>query len=86
QSKTQFRGLPQGYPNDPEVRVARKQYATEVKSGYQTVYSAGAATIYEEMKGKDILPDPKPLRMPEEKLDKSRYCDYPKSLGHNTDE
>ncbi|CAA0831062.1 Unknown protein, partial [Striga hermonthica] len=86
QNKNQFRGPPRGDPNDPEVRAARKQYATDVKSGYQTVYSAGAATIYEEIKGKGILPDPKPLRMPEEKLDKSRYCDYHKSPGHNTDE
>ncbi|CAA0841584.1 Unknown protein, partial [Striga hermonthica] len=86
QSKTQFRGPPRGDPNDPEVRAAPKQYATDVKSGYQTVYSAGAATIYEEIKGKGILPDPKPLRMPEEKLDKSRYCDYHKLPGHNTDE
>ncbi|CAA0837961.1 Unknown protein, partial [Striga hermonthica] len=86
QNKTQFRGPPRGDPNDPEVRAARKQYATDVKSGYQTVYSAGAATIYEEIKGKGILPDPKPLRMPEEKLDKSRYCDYHKSPGHNTEE
>ncbi|CAA0820464.1 Unknown protein, partial [Striga hermonthica] len=86
QNKTQFRGPPRGDPNDPEVRAARKQYATDVKSGYQTLYSAGAATIYEEIKGKGILPDPKPLRMPEEKLDKSRYCDYHKSPGHNTDE
>ncbi|CAA0814783.1 Unknown protein, partial [Striga hermonthica] len=86
QNKTQFRGPPRGDPNDPEVRAARKQYATDVKSGYQTVYSAGAATIYEEIKGKGILPDPKPLRMPEEKLDKSRYYDYHKSPGHNTDE
>ncbi|CAA0839621.1 Unknown protein, partial [Striga hermonthica] len=86
QSKAQFRGPPRGDPNDPEVRAARKQYATDVKSGYQTVYSAGAATIYEEIKGKGILPDPKPLRIPKEKLDKSRYCDYHKSPGHNTDE
>ncbi|CAA0819813.1 Unknown protein, partial [Striga hermonthica] len=86
QNKTQFRGPPRGDPNDLEVRAARKQYATDVKSGYQTVYSAGAATIYEEIKGKGILPDTKPLRMPEEKLDKSRYCDYHKSPGHNTDE
>ncbi|CAA0814792.1 Unknown protein, partial [Striga hermonthica] len=84
--KTQFRGPPRGDPNDPEIRAARKQYATDVKSGYQTVYSTGATTIYEEIKGKGILPDPKPLRMPEEKLDKSRYCDYHKSPGHNTDE
>ncbi|CAA0819823.1 Unknown protein, partial [Striga hermonthica] len=86
QNKAQFRGYPLGNANDPEIRAARKQYATDVKSGYQTVYSAGAATIYEEIKGKGILPDPKPLRMPEEKLDKSRYCDYHKSPGHNTDE
>ncbi|CAA0806638.1 Unknown protein, partial [Striga hermonthica] len=86
QNKAQFRGYPRGDANDPEIRAARKQYATDVKSSYQTVYSAGAATIYEEIKGKDILPDPKPLRMPEEKLDKSRYCDYHKSPGHNTDE
>ncbi|CAA0838483.1 Unknown protein, partial [Striga hermonthica] len=86
QNKAQFRGYPRGDANDPEIRAARKQYATDVKSSYQTVYSAEAATIYEEIKGKGILPDPKPLRMPEEKLDKSRYCDYHKSPGHNTDE
>ncbi|CAA0811048.1 Unknown protein, partial [Striga hermonthica] len=63
-----------------------QQYANDVKSGYQTVYSAGAATIYEEIKGKGILPEPKPILMPEDKLDNSRYCDYHKSPGHNTDE
>ncbi|CAA0835316.1 Unknown protein, partial [Striga hermonthica] len=70
QNKTQFGGPPRGDPNDPEVRAARKQYATDVKSGYQTVYSTGAATIYEEIKGNGILPDPKPLRMPEENISK----------------
>ncbi|CAA0821439.1 Unknown protein, partial [Striga hermonthica] len=34
QNKTQFRGPPRGDPNDPEVRSARKQYATDVKSAY----------------------------------------------------
>ncbi|CAA0823357.1 Unknown protein, partial [Striga hermonthica] len=86
QNKSQFRGYPSEDANDPEVRAAGKQYANDVKSGYQTVYSAGAAIIYEEIKGKGILPEPKPLRMPEHKLDKSQYCDYHKSPGHNTDE
>ncbi|CAA0819809.1 Unknown protein, partial [Striga hermonthica] len=82
QNKAQFQGYPRGDANDPEIRAAQKQYATDIKSGYQTVYSAGAATIYEEIKGKGILPDPKPLRMPEEKLDKSRYyrCVAPKRI------
>ncbi|CAA0833199.1 Unknown protein, partial [Striga hermonthica] len=33
-----------------------------------------------------IIPDPKPVRTPEDKLDKTRYCAYHNSPGHNTDE
>ncbi|CAA0818632.1 Unknown protein, partial [Striga hermonthica] len=43
-------------------------------------------TIYEELKGKGIIPDPRPVRTPEDKLDKTRYCAYHKSPGHNIDE
>ncbi|CAA0807137.1 Unknown protein, partial [Striga hermonthica] len=35
QNKAQFRGYPRGDANDPKIRAARKQYATDVKSGYQ---------------------------------------------------
>ncbi|CAA0816892.1 Unknown protein, partial [Striga hermonthica] len=35
---------------------------------------------------KGIIPDPRPVRTPEDKLDKTRYCAYHKSPGHNTDE
>ncbi|CAA0823433.1 Unknown protein, partial [Striga hermonthica] len=35
-NKSQFRGYSRGDANDPEVRAARKQYASDVKSGYQT--------------------------------------------------
>ncbi|CAA0841906.1 Uncharacterized mitochondrial protein AtMg00860, partial [Striga hermonthica] len=38
------------------------------------------------LKGKGIIPDPRPVRTPEDKLDKTRYCAYHKSPGHNTDE
>ncbi|CAA0839447.1 Unknown protein, partial [Striga hermonthica] len=72
--KPQCQNYSKGYKNTPEFRAARDQYADNVKTGYQTVYSAGAATIFEELKGKGIIPDPKPVRTSEDKLDKSRYC------------
>ncbi|CAA0814018.1 Unknown protein, partial [Striga hermonthica] len=84
--KAQFRNSSKGYENTPESRAARDQYSDNVKTGYHVVYSAGAATIYEELKGKGIIPDPRPVRTPEDKLDKTRYCAYHKSPGHNTDE
>ncbi|CAA0834169.1 Unknown protein, partial [Striga hermonthica] len=84
--KAQFRNFSKGYENTPESRAARDQYSDNVRTGYQAVYSAGAATIYEELKGKGIIQDPRPVRTPEDKLDKTRYCAYHKSLGHNTDE
>ncbi|CAA0825677.1 Unknown protein, partial [Striga hermonthica] len=84
--KAQYRSYSKGYEDTPESKAARDQYADNVRTGYQTVYSAGAATIFEELKGKRIIPDPKPVRTPEDKLDKTRYCAYHKSPGHNTDE
>ncbi|CAA0828999.1 Unknown protein, partial [Striga hermonthica] len=84
--KAQFRNSSKGYENTPESRAARDQYSDNVRTGYHAVYSAGAATIYEELKGKGIIPDPRPVRTPEDKLDKTRYCAYHKSPGHNTDE
>ncbi|CAA0821503.1 Unknown protein, partial [Striga hermonthica] len=84
--KAQYQNYLKGYENTPESRAARDQYADNVRTSYQTVYSAGAATIFEELKGKGIIPDPKPVRTSEHKLDKSRYCAYHKSPGHNTDE
>ncbi|CAA0830725.1 Unknown protein, partial [Striga hermonthica] len=84
--KSQFRNSSRGYENTPESRAARDQYSDNVRTGYHAVYSAGAATIYEELKGKGIIPDPRPVRTPEDKLDKTRYCAYHKSPGHNTDE
>ncbi|CAA0823312.1 Unknown protein, partial [Striga hermonthica] len=33
-----------------------------------------------------IIPNPRPVRTPEDKLYKTRYCAYHKSPGHNTDE
>ncbi|CAA0827438.1 Unknown protein, partial [Striga hermonthica] len=84
--KTQYRGYSKGYEDTPESKAARYQYADNVRTGYQTVYSAGAATIFEELEGKGIIPDPKPVRTPEDKLDKTRYCAYHKSPGHNTEE
>ncbi|CAA0807007.1 Unknown protein, partial [Striga hermonthica] len=84
--KAQFRNSSKGYENTPESRAARDQYSDNVRTGYHAVYSAGAATIYEELKGKGIIPDPRPVRTPEDKLDKTRYYAYHKSPGHNTDE
>ncbi|CAA0824437.1 Unknown protein, partial [Striga hermonthica] len=84
--KAQFRNFSKGYENTPESRAARDQYSDNVGTGYQAVYSAGAATIYEELKGKGIILDPRPVRTPEDKLDKTRYCAYHKSSRHNTDE
>ncbi|CAA0823384.1 Unknown protein, partial [Striga hermonthica] len=84
--KAQFQNFSKGYENTPESRAVRDQYSDNVRSGYQAVYSAGAATIYEELKGKGFIPDPRPVRTPEDKLDKTRYCAYHKSPGHNTDE
>ncbi|CAA0826375.1 Unknown protein, partial [Striga hermonthica] len=84
--RAQYRNYSKGNEDTPESRAARDQYADNVRTGYQTVYSAGAATIFEELKGKGIIPDPKPVRTSEDKLDKSRYCAYHKSPGHNTDE
>ncbi|CAA0830253.1 Unknown protein, partial [Striga hermonthica] len=84
--KLPYRNYSKGYENTLKSRAARDQYADNVRTGYQTVYSAGAATIFEELKGKGIIPDPKPVRTSEDKLNKSRYCAYHKSLGHNTDE
>ncbi|CAA0820110.1 Unknown protein, partial [Striga hermonthica] len=84
--KAQYQNYSKEYENTPESRAARDQYADNVRTGYQTVYSARAATIFEELKGKGIIPDPKPVRTSEDKLDKSRYCAYHKSPGHNTDE
>ncbi|CAA0810165.1 Unknown protein, partial [Striga hermonthica] len=84
--KAQYRNYSKGYESTPESRAARDQYADNVRTGYQTVYSAGAATIFKELKGNGIIPDPKPVRTSEDKLDKSRYCAYHKSPGHNTDE
>ncbi|CAA0834984.1 Unknown protein, partial [Striga hermonthica] len=75
-----------GDPNDPEVRAARKQYREDLKERYRSVYSVGAAAIYEEIKGKGIIPDARPVKTPESLLDKGRYCDYHRSPGHNTDE
>ncbi|CAA0831241.1 Unknown protein, partial [Striga hermonthica] len=75
-----------GDPNDPEVRAARKQYREDLKEGYRSIYSVGAAAIYEEIKGKGIIPDARPVKTPESQLDKGRYCDYHRSPGHNTDE
>ncbi|CAA0825818.1 Unknown protein, partial [Striga hermonthica] len=84
--KAQFRNSSKGYENTPESRAVRDQYLDNVRTGYHAVYSARAATIYEELKEKGIIPDPKPVRTPEDKLDKTRYCAYHKSPGHNTDE
>ncbi|CAA0814759.1 Unknown protein, partial [Striga hermonthica] len=84
--KAQFWNFSKGYENTPESRASRDQYSDNVRTGYQAVYSAGAATIYEELKGKGIIPDPRPVRTPEDKLDKTRYCAYHKSPGYNTDE
>ncbi|CAA0806588.1 Unknown protein, partial [Striga hermonthica] len=84
--KIQFGGPSKGDSGDPEVRMAKKQYAEDRKLGYQNVYTAGAATIFEELKGKGIIPDPRPIRTPEDQLDKSKYCAYHKSPDHNTDE
>ncbi|CAA0813957.1 Unknown protein, partial [Striga hermonthica] len=75
-----------GDPNDPEVRAARKQYREDWKEGYRSIYSVGAAAIYEEIKGKGNIPDARPVKTPESQLDKGRYCDYHRSPGHNTDE
>ncbi|CAA0829061.1 Unknown protein, partial [Striga hermonthica] len=60
--KAQYRNYSKGYEDTPESRAARDQYAADVRTGYQTVYSARAATIFEELKGKRIIPDPRPLR------------------------
>ncbi|CAA0840982.1 Unknown protein, partial [Striga hermonthica] len=68
-----------GDPNDPEVRAARKQFREDLKEGYRSIYSVGAAAIYEEIKGKGIIPDARPVKTPENQLDKGRYCDYHKS-------
>ncbi|CAA0830221.1 Unknown protein, partial [Striga hermonthica] len=84
--KAQYRNYSKGYENTPKSRAARDQYADNMRTGYQTIYSAGASTIFKELKGKGIIHDPKPVRTSEDKLEKSRYCAYHKSSGHNTDE
>ncbi|CAA0832576.1 Unknown protein, partial [Striga hermonthica] len=84
--KNQYRGYSKRLEKTPESRAARDQYVNNMRTGYHTVYSVGEATIFEELKGKGIIPDPKPVRTSEDKLDKSRYCAYHKSPGHNTDE
>ncbi|CAA0806969.1 Unknown protein, partial [Striga hermonthica] len=84
--KPQFKGLTREGPTDPEVRMAKRQYAEDLRPGYHTIYYVGAATIFEELKGKGIIPDPRPIRTPEDQVDKSKYCGYHKYPGHNTDE
>ncbi|CAA0829991.1 Unknown protein, partial [Striga hermonthica] len=51
-----------GDPNYPEVRAARKQYREDLKAGYRSIYSVGAAAIYEEIKRKGIIRDARPVK------------------------
>ncbi|CAA0833865.1 Unknown protein, partial [Striga hermonthica] len=69
-----------------EIRALRRQKAEELKENYQGVFSVGAAAVYEEIKTKGLLPDPKPIFTDKDKVDKSRYCTYHKAHGHNTDQ
>ncbi|CAA0819526.1 Unknown protein, partial [Striga hermonthica] len=69
-----------------QYRAMQRKHHEELTNSYQGVYSAGAAVVYEELKNKGIIPDPKPIRADEENLDKSRYCAYHKAHGHNTDQ
>ncbi|CAA0825712.1 Unknown protein, partial [Striga hermonthica] len=69
-----------------EVLAMRKQRAEELKESYQGVFSVGAAAVYEEIKTKGLLPDPKPMFTDTNNVDKSRYCAYHKAHGHNTDQ
>ncbi|CAA0834194.1 Unknown protein, partial [Striga hermonthica] len=69
-----------------QFRAMQRKHHEELTNSYQGVYSAGAAVVYEELKNKGIIPDPKPIRADEENLDKSRYCAYQKSHDHNTDQ
>ncbi|CAA0842918.1 Unknown protein, partial [Striga hermonthica] len=68
-----------------EIRAMRRQKAEELKETYEGVFSVGVAAVYEEIKTKGFLPDPKPMFTDKEKVDKSRYCTYHKAHGHNTD-
>ncbi|CAA0825785.1 Unknown protein, partial [Striga hermonthica] len=52
QNKTQFRGPPQGYPNDPELRAAQKQYSTDVKSVIRPYIQLGLPPYTKKSKGK----------------------------------
>ncbi|CAA0828543.1 Unknown protein, partial [Striga hermonthica] len=69
-----------------QFRAMQRKHHEELTNSYQGVYSAGAAVVYEELKNKGIIPDPRPIRVDEENLDKSRYCAYHKAHGHNTDQ
>ncbi|CAA0832700.1 Unknown protein, partial [Striga hermonthica] len=69
-----------------QFRAMQRKHHEELTNSYQGVYSVGAAVVYEELKNKGIIPDPKPIRADEENLDRSRYCAYHKSHGHNTDQ
>ncbi|CAA0835692.1 Unknown protein, partial [Striga hermonthica] len=69
-----------------QFRAMQRKHHEELTNSYQGVYSAGAAVVYEELKNKGIIPDPRPIRADEENLDKSRYCAYHKVHGHNTDQ
>ncbi|CAA0818773.1 Unknown protein, partial [Striga hermonthica] len=69
-----------------EIRAMRRQKVEELKETFQGVFSVGAAAVYEEIKTKGLLPDPKPMLTDKDKVDKSRYCTYHKAHGHNTDQ
>ncbi|GER28787.1 gag-pol polyprotein [Striga asiatica] len=45
-------------PSDPEVKAARRQYKEDLTAGYRSIYSAGVAAVYQEIKGKGIIPSP----------------------------
>ncbi|KAK1382820.1 hypothetical protein POM88_020555 [Heracleum sosnowskyi] len=77
-----FRGRGQkNFPSDrrPPPRQTREE-------PHFTPLNKSPSVILKEIRGHDYFQAPPLMRTPTDKRDRSRFCDYHASIGHNTDE
>ncbi|XP_021854794.2 uncharacterized protein [Spinacia oleracea] len=84
ESETRQKQKPRPNDSHDQTQPSFKRSVMVDDHGEDPRYNRNRREIYLDLKGKDILPKPPAIRTPEEKRDKSLWCEFYHECGHTT--